>query len=227
MRIVLKIGGSILYADKGTIAIEVIKKYVDIIRKLVKQEHQLGIVVGGGKAARMYISAVRELGASESICDDFGIQAARLNAKVLAEALGDLAYPKIATTVEELEQYATSGRIVLMGGLTPGHSTNAVAAIMAETLKAEMLLNATNIDGVYDRPPEEQGAQKYDEISGEEFEKLMEKSGSKAGSYELFDMVAVDIIRRSHIKTIIFDGTEPENILKIIAGKKVGTIINA
>ena len=227
MKIVLKIGGSILYNDDGTISVELVKKYVEAIHEIINKDIRLGIVVGGGKTARLFIKAARELGASESICDDFGINAARLNAKLLAEALGDIAYPKIATTVEELEQYAAMDKIVLMGGLTPGHSTNAVAAIMAETIKAEMLLNATNVDGVYDRPPDQKGAKKLETINGEEFQKLMEHSGSKAGSYELFDMVAVDIIRRSHIKTIIFDGKEPHNILRILNGERIGTIINA
>ncbi len=227
MRIVLKIGGSILYNDDGSISTEIIQTYVNVIKKIIDTGNRIGIVVGGGKTARMFIKAARTLGAPESICDEFGIQAARLNAKILAEALGELAYPKIATTVEELEQFAASGKIVLMGGLTPGHSTNAVAAIMAETLKADLLINATNVDGVYDRPPDENGARKLEEISGEEFQKLMEHSGSKAGSYELFDMVAVEIIRRSHIKTIIFDGKYPDNILKIINGEKIGTIIHA
>ncbi|MFW9793194.1 MAG: UMP kinase, partial [Candidatus Thorarchaeota archaeon] len=158
MRAVLKIGGSLLYDKDGQVRIDRLREYADSIKSLVKAGHSLVVVVGGGKPARIFISAARELGASEAQCDWLGIKLARNNAELLCAALGDLAYPKIIDDFDELEVAINlGGKIVLLGGMIPGQSTNAVAAAAAELIDADMIFNATNVDGVYDRHPEEKG----------------------------------------------------------------------
>ena len=131
MRAVLKIGGSLLYDEAGQIITERIRQYGTVITKLVDDGHQLVIVVGGGRPARVYISAARELGASEAQCDWLGIKMARHNAELLCAALGEIAYPKIVVTLDELEVAMVHGKVVLMGGLIPAQSTNAVAALIS------------------------------------------------------------------------------------------------
>ncbi len=225
MRTVLKIGGSLLYDDKGNILTERIKKYAGAVKSLVKDGHQLIIVIGGGKPARAFISAARELGASEAQCDWFGIKMARHNAELLIAALGDTAYPKVVESLDELETANCFDRVVLMGGLLPGQSTNAAAALAAELVHADRLLNATNVDGVYDRDPGQPGAKKLDTLSVAQLRAILAGSGTRAGEYELFDPVAIGVVERSKIETVIFDGTDPDNLLRLFKGKRVGSTI--
>lgn len=225
MRAVMKIGGSLLYNDAGEVITDRIKEFAEVITSLVKKGNQFIIVVGGGRPARSFISAARALGASEAQCDWLGIKIARHNAELLCAALGEIAYPKIAETLDELEIANCTGRVVLMGGLTPGQSTNAVAALAAETIRADILLNATNVDGVYDRDPSEPGATKLDSVNITELKKILSGGGTRAGEYKLFDPVALRVVERSKIKTIIFDGKVSQNLQRLVNGEKVGTVI--
>lgn len=225
MRAVLKIGGSLLYGTDGKILTEKVRDYATVIKSLVKDGHSLVVVVGGGKPAREFITAARELGANEAQCDWLGIKLARNNAELLCAALGPLAYPKIVETLDELEEAVLLGKVVLMGGLIPGQSTNAVAAIAAETVHAEMLFNATNVDGVYDRDPKHDGAKRLEKITIEELTNILSSSGTKAGEYKLFDPVAIRVVARSKIPTVIFNGSDPNTLARVFRREKVGTSI--
>jgi uridylate kinase len=112
-----------------------------------------------------------------------------------------------------------------MGGLTPGQSTNAVAALAAETVQADMLLNATNVDGIYDRDPKEPGAKKLESVTVDELSEILSGTGTRAGEYKLFDPVAIRVVGRSRIPTAIFNGNDPENLLRLVKGEKVGSRI--
>lgn len=225
MRAVLKIGGSLLYSDESQVLIDRVKKYAEVVTSLARNGHQMIVVVGGGKPARAFINAARELGASESQCDWLGIRLARNNAELLLIALGGIAYPNIVEDFEELETALCTGKVILMGGVTPGQSTNAVAAIAAETMNADRLYNATDVDGVYDRDPDEPNATKFDEISIEKLNSILTGTGTRAGEYRLFDPVAIRVVGRSRIETVIFNGTDPENLARLVKGKKLGTKI--
>ena len=88
MKIVVAIGGSILLKEYDC---KKFQEYSAILKDLSK-EHELFVVVGGGKPARDYIGVVRDLGAGEAQCDDIGIEVTRINAKLMLSALGDAAY---------------------------------------------------------------------------------------------------------------------------------------
>ncbi len=225
MRAVLKIGGSLLYDKEGNILVEKVRDYAAAIKSLVKKKHTLVVVVGGGIPARVFISAARDLGASEAQCDWLGIKLARNNAELLCAGLGDIAYPKIVETLDELEVAMKLGKVVLMGGLIPGQSTNAVAALAAETINAEILFNATNVDGVYDRAPDEPGATRFDSITIAQLKKVLSGGGTKAGEYKLFDPVAIKVVERSKIPTVIFDGGNPDNVTRVFRDENIGTRI--
>jgi uridylate kinase len=225
MRAVLKLGGSLLYDESGEVVIDLIQGFTKVISVLAQKGNQFIIVVGGGKPARSFIAAARLLGASEAQCDWLGIKIARHNAELLCAALGDIAYPKIAETLDELEIAVCTGRIVLMGGLTPGQSTNAVAALAAEAIHADLLFNATNVDGVYDRDPDEKGAKRFQTISIGQLKQVLAGAGTRAGEYKLFDPVAIRVVERSKIKTVIFNGKDPENLRRLVNGEHIGTTI--
>ena len=225
MRAVLKIGGSLLYDDDGHVRIDRLREYADSIKSLVHDGHSLVVVVGGGKPARVYITAARTLGADEAQCDWLGIKAARNNAELLGAALGDFAYPKVVDDYDELEVAVNLGKVVLLGGMVPGQSTNAVAAASAELIHADMLFNATNVEGVYDRNPEKPDAKKLESVTISQLREILSDEGIKAGQYNLFDPVAIRIVERSQILTVIFNGNKPENLKKVFNKEKIGTRI--
>ncbi len=226
MRAVLKLGGSLLYDENGQVMIDRVREYAKVVQALHEKGHEFVIVVGGGKPARIFISAARELGASEAQCDWIGIKMARQNAELLCAALGGAAFPKIVETLDELEVAFQHGKVVLMGGLTPGQSTNAVAALAAESIGADILLNATNVDGVYDQDPKELGAKMLRIVDIKELRSILSGSGTRAGEYKLFDPVAIKVVARSKIKAVIFNGNNPENLHRLVGkGEEIGSLV--
>jgi len=170
------------------------------------------------------IRLARESGADESTCDQVGIAMANINALVFARALGDDAFQCVPRDTDELDRALSSGKIVVMGGLQPGQSTNAVAAIAAETVGADLLINATDVDGVYTSDPKtDPKAKRLEEITVKELLAAILKEEVSAGGYKLFDPVAVKIIGRSRIPTLILNASDPENLIRAVEGGKVGT----
>jgi len=221
MKIVITVGGSIIIKDGEP---KIFKDYADVLIEM-KNKNELFLVVGGGKPARKYIKTARGLGASEAACDDIGIEVTRLNAKLLIMALGDVAYPEVAKNFHEAMEFATSGRIVVMGGTEPAHSTDAVGSILAEFIGADILINATSVEGLYNKDPNKfKDAKIYEKITPTEMMSILSSKEMKAGTYEFFDMTAIQIIKRSSIKTRIINGENPENILKAL-NSEIGTTI--
>jgi len=221
MKLVISIGGSILVSN---LSAENFRKYAEVLRDLSKI-HQLVVVVGGGIIAREYISISRELGANEAVSDLIGIEVTRLNARLLISALGDVAYPEPLRDYTEIPKVLSSGKIAVMGGVAPGQTTDAVAAVAAEYINADLLVNATSVDGVYTSDPrKDPSAKKIERMSAEELVKVVMSTEMKAGSRAVIDPLAAKIIERSKIRTIVLDGRNPENLKKIF-GDHGGTEI--
>ncbi len=219
MKAVIKIGG-FAFTSETT---QLIEEYVRLLRELVGEYH-LVVVTGGGPIARTYIKAARNMGVPESLCDQLGILVSRLNARLLVDGLGEYAFPEIPTNIDELKHYFASGKIVAMGGLQPGQSTNAVAAIAAETIGAQLFVNATDVEGVYTSDPsKDPKAKKLDEVTIGGLGEILAKGDITAGEYDLMDPIALRIIQRSRIPTIIVDGRRTENVLKALKSEKTGT----
>ena len=219
MLIVLSLGGSILAKDLDP---DRFLKYADVLRNISKK-HSLLVVTGGGEGARQYISTARAVGADEVTCDYIGIEITRLNAALLAAALGKDAYPEIPTNYIEASKAINFGKIVVMGGITPGQTTDAVAAILAEYLKADLLTIATSIDGVYSADPNcDPCAIKYDKISPERLITIVMAIEMKAGSKSPVDPVAAKIIERCKLDALVMDARNPASLGEIIeeAAKK-------
>jgi uridylate kinase len=225
LKAVVKVGG-LVFSD-GPRA-ETISSYARVLARLHDEGHRLVVVAGGGEEARRYIKAARELGASEYACDILGIEVSRLNARLLMAALRDYAYPTPPETISELEIAFQNGRIIVTGGIEPGQSTNAVAALAAEAIVADLLVNATDVEGVYTSDPrKDPTAKKLDEIDTEQLLRLVISGEMGAGGYELFDPVAIKIVERSRIPTRIIDGRFPENIEKAVRGESIGTLLKS
>lgn len=226
LKITVKLSGHVLFPTIDTQAR--ISEYAGIVKELVSKGHEVNVVVGGGAPARYYIQIARQQGADESTCDFVGIQIANLNAKIFSIALGDLACPFVPTNYYEMQKAKSIGKIIVMGGLQPGQSTNAVACVLAEFTHSNLLINTTTVDGVYTSDPrKDPKARRLSKVSVSELNKILESLGTKAGEYELLDPVALRIIQRSRITTKIIDGTNPTNILTACADLEsgIGTLI--
>lgn len=198
-----------VYAVSGSLITENLEELGELAEALEHGDEQILVVTGAG-GLKSYIFAAGEFG-NQGEQDLVGIAATRLNARTLMTAME--AYPDVPETAEEIRKAASTGLNVVMGGLTPGHSTDAVAAIAAELLDAELNI-ATSVDGVYDRDPEDPDAEKLEEVTTSELKDIID-GNNEAGKHELVDSTAVEIMERSSIKTRIFKGSfenlrEPE-----------------
>ncbi len=219
-RIVIKLSGRIFSMDN----VKILKDYASFFVKISKICQPI-VVAGGGNIARHYISHARSSGADESTLDELGIEISRLNAKLLIYALKNHAYSHPPTTLQEVKHAVDDGLIVVTGGLHPGQSTNGTAALIAEKIKAEQFLNATDVDGVYDMDPNKyKRAKKFKRIELKNLRNMLVHEDSIAGGYDLMDIVALKIIERSKIKTRILKA-DIKIIEKAIKGADVGTRI--
>ena len=219
-RIVIKLSGRVFGMD----SIKVLKNYAVFLVKISKFCQPI-VITGGGTIARHYISHARISGADESTLDELGIEISRLNAKLLIYALKNKVYSHPPTTLQEVKHAVDDGLIVVAGGFYPGQSTNGTAALIAEKLKAEQFLNATDVDGVYDMDPNKfKKAIKFKRIEMKNLKNMLIHEDSIAGGYDLMDIVALKIIERSKIKTRILKA-DPKIIEKAIKGGDVGTEI--
>lgn len=225
MKIVIKIGGSIFFDKEGKINYDLLLEYSKEIRHLHELGHEVGVVTGGGSFAKQYLSQIRSFNFVESVYDIIGIEFSRINALVFSMLLGDIAIKPILTSWDQVMQHIDDKRIIVLGGMQPGQSTNAVSAILAEYMSAEYLINLTNVEGVFDRPPTQAGAKLLRKITYQDFLKILFKQDSHAGHYELFDLVAFKIVSRSKIKLVFINGMNPKNLLDCLSGKKIGTLV--
>jgi uridylate kinase len=219
-RVVIKLSGSVFRDDTAN----ELKKYAAMLIEVVDRVQPV-VVAGGGKIARHYIGIARKLGLDEASLDILGIEVSRLNARLLIAALDDHAYPAVPEDLEQVSEAAASGKVVVTGGLHPGQSTNATAALIAEKVKAGRFLNATDVDGIYDSDPNKnKTAKMFKEVTVKKCLEILGSENSAAGSYDLMDIVALKVIERSKIPTVVLR-SEPLNIKDAIANKITGTRI--
>lgn len=223
MILVYSLGGSIL-AGQDPAGLE---RYAEAFNE-ISLEHQVYVVVGGGRIARDYIGRARGAGASEAFCDTIGIAATRLNSMLLIAALKGAAPSNIPESYEEAREAARCCRIVVMGGISPGQTTDAVSALLAEYVGADRLIVATSVDGVYTADPEvDSKAAKIPRMTPHELVLMTNATELKAGSRSPVDPLAAKIIERSSIPTAVVLGSVTDNLKKGIGGTHTGTEIAA
>ncbi|AEH06551.1 UMP kinase [Methanothermococcus okinawensis] len=223
MKIVFALGGSVVMPKEGA-SVDKLKEYAEVFKKIKDMGNELGIVVGGGNTARNYISIAREF-TNEAFCDEIGILATRMNSMLLMSALGNYVVKKVPENFKEAEMILNLNKIVVMGGTHPAHTTDAVAASLAEYINADLLVIATNVDGVYDKDPRKYNdAKKLTKMTTKELLNITCNSSIAAGSSSIIDPLASKIIDRAKLKTLVIEGA-PEEILNAITGEHHGTVI--
>jgi uridylate kinase len=224
MRVVLRIGGSVVASPINT---ELINKYAELLKTLKKQGHEVAVVVGGGTLAREFISIAKNLELDEQAQDEIAISVSRVFAQLFLKKLGKLSCSSVPLTVEEAADCLSKGKIAVMGGLKPGMTTDSVAALIAERIRADLLVKGTDQDGVYNKDPKKYGdAVKLDHLSFDDLAGVFSESKHKAGIHQIIDPEAVKILKRQRVRLVVVNGFAPENILAAVNGESVGTVIS-
>ncbi len=220
---VISVGGSLLVKAKPDT--EKIRAISEAISILHSQGKKVVVVVGGGKVAREYVSACDSLEINNFDKDMIGISVTRTNALLLANSIPEC-HKEILTKISDAKKILDSGKIPVFGGLMPFFTTDAVGALIAESLDATFV-NLTNVDGVYTLDPRDYpDAKRYDEISYENLVSLVLSSGSKPGQNVVLDIACCMILQRSKIPAVVLDGNDIENFKNYVNGYSfVGTII--
>ena len=227
-RVLLKISGEALAgSDHFGISEEMTRK----VAKEVKQIHELGveiaIVVGGGNFWRGRTSKDMD----RATADYMGMLATVMNSLALQDAFLALGVPaKVQTAIEMKEvaepyarrralSHLEHGDIVIFGAGTgnPFFSTDTAAALRAAEIEADVILLAKNVDGVYDSDPATNPqAVRFDELTHME---VVEED------LKVMDLTAATLCKDNNIMIHVFAIAEEGNVVKAIAGEKIGTII--
>ena len=214
MKLVIKLGGSKTIGENGP-NYDYFKRLLPVLKKVCK-DNQTIVSIGGGKFVRKYYENTRKFNLSNEEMEWLGVDLLNANVRFLSFLLK----AKPLFTLEEINP-KTSG---VIGGIKPGRSTDANAAIAAKRIGADLIIKLTNVDGVYDKDPNKfGGAKKIDIIP---FKNVMKyATDGKPGDYGVFDKLALQTIKKHKIRTMIIDGNDPRNIPKVLKGEKIGTSI--
>jgi uridylate kinase len=203
-----------------------ISDYVALFKELKQQGHEVIAVVGGGSLARDFIKVAAALGLEEAKRDWAAIHVSRLFAQLFVLGLGDAGCGTMPVNLDEVDACIETGKIVVMGGLRPGMTTDTVAAIIGERIGADLLVKGSNVDGIYSKDPGKYSdAKKLDILTFDDLDELFESNKHKAGIHQIVDPEAVKILQRSKLTTVIVDGYDTANVMAAVNGEKVGTVI--
>ena len=229
-RVLLKISGEALAGQQHRgLDFQVIGEVCDVVKKCVELGVQVGIVVGGGNFWRGLKDGGDRM--ERTRADHMGMLATVINALAVADcleqrgvevrvqtaiAMNAIAEPYIrGKAIRHLEK----GRVVIFGCGTgnPFFSTDTGAVLRAAEIEADAILLAKNIDGVYSADPmKDPAAMKFDEITYDEI---------LARHLMVMDSTATSLSMDNHIPIVLFALKDPENILRVVMGEKVGTIV--
>lgn len=191
---------------------------------------QIAIVIGGGNIFRG--GNGQSHGIDRNTGDYMGMLATVINALALQDALEKAGVDTRVQTAIEMKQIAEpfirrrairhleKGRVVIFGGGTgnPFFTTDSAAALRANEINADILLKATKVDGVYNRDPmKNSSAKKYKSIS---FRKAL------ADTLKVMDSAAFSLCMENNIPIIVFDFFKDENMQRVLAGERIGTLIS-
>ena len=230
-RILLKLSGEALMGKKQYgIDSERLAEYADEIKEVIDLGIEVAIVIGGGNIFRGLAGA--SAGMDRVQADHMGMLATVINGLALQSSLenkniktrlqsaikiNEVAEPFIRRrAIRHLEK----GRVVIFGGGTgnPYFTTDSAAVLRAIEIEADVILKGTRVDGIYTSDPEkDQNATKYEAIS---FKDVILKG------LKVMDKTAFTLSQENELPIVVFDINKKGNLLKIVSGENIGTIIN-
>jgi len=230
-RILLKLSGEALMGSKQFgIDSERLEQYAQEIKKVKALDTEIAIVIGGGNIFRGVQSV--HVGVDRVQGDYMGMLATVINAMALQSALERAGlYTRLMSGIkidQVCEQFIRrrairhleKGRVVIFGAGTgnPYFTTDSAASLRAIEIEAEVVLKGTRVDGVYSADPEKDPtAQKYSNIT---FQDVYKKG------LNVMDMTAFTLCQENNLPIIVFDMNKPGNLLNLIKGEEVGTLVH-
>lgn len=222
--IVLSLGGSLIVPEE--IDVKYLKSFKKLILNQLRRGHRFIIVTGGGRTARRYQGALKQISVvSNDELDWMGIGATKINALLIRLVFGQLSHSEVSE--KHSRKLNFKEKILLGAGFGAGHSSDYDAVELAETYGSQTVINLSNIDYVYTKDPRKfKDAKKIERISWNEYLKMV---GSKwvPGSNFPFDPVAAKLAKKHGQTVIIVNGKNLNNLQRIFAGKSFkGTVIS-
>ena len=229
-RILLKLSGEALMGKKKYgIDSEILMQYAEEIKLVTEKGVQLAIVIGGGNIYRGMEAAATGIDRVQG--DYMGMLATVINGMALQSALEKAGlYTRLLSGIK-IEQvcepfirrravrHLEKGRIVIFGAGTgnPYFTTDSAASLRAIEIEAEAVLKGTRVDGIYTSDPEKDPtATRYENISFTEVYEM---------GLQVMDMTAFTLCKENGLPIIVFDMNKPGNLLKIIEGESIGTLV--
>jgi len=231
-RALLKLSGEAFAGGQGSgIDPPTVRRIAEEIQAVVQLGVELSIVVGGGNIIRGGLASAS--GIERTTADHMGMLATVINCLALQDALEKLGLQTRTqtgigmTAVAEpfirrrAIRHLEKGRVVIFGAGTgnPYFTTDTAAALRAVEIRAQVLLKATNIDGIYERDPKlDPTAKRYEQISHDEAFQMRLK---------VMDLTAFSLSMEHGLPIVVFDLAQPGNIRRVLLGEPVGTVVGA
>ena len=229
-RILLKLSGESLMGDqKFGIEPSMLRHYAEQIKQLIELDIEVAVVIGGGNIFRG-LSA--EKSGIERVQGDYmGMMATVINGMAIQSALETVGlHTRLISAIEMKEiaepyirrraiRHLEKKRVVIFAAGTgsPYFTTDSAAALRANEIKADVILKGTRVDGIYTADPEKDPtATKYDTIS---FTDVIAKG------LNVMDMTAFTLCQENNLPIIVFDINNAENLMKIVQGESIGTLV--
>ena len=227
-RVLVKISGEALAGGVGHgLDYATLERISKSLKKVYELGVEIAIVVGGGNfwRGRQHESMDR------TTADHIGMLATTMNALALADAIQDQGVPTRVMTAIEMRAIAEpyirgravrhfeKNRIIVFGGGTgnPFFSTDTAAALRAAEIEADVIMKATNVDGVFNKDPHKcPDAVKYDELT------YLDVINQQLG---VMDYAAISLCMENNIPIIVFNLSDPDNIFRAVTGERIGTIV--
>ena len=229
-RVLLKLSGEALMGDRQYgIDPEIVRAIASQVAEARREGIEVAVVVGGGNIFRGVAAAAS--GMDRATADYMGMLATAMNGLALQDALEQAACPTRVMSAIAMNEIAEpyirrravrhleKGRVVVLvaGTGNPYFTTDTAATLRAVELAAEVILKATRVDGVYDADPEKHpGATRFTQIG---YTELL------ASRLEALDATAVSLAMDNDMPIVVFDMTQPGNILRAVRGETIGTRI--
>lgn len=230
-RVLLKLSGEALMGDQQYgIDANRLSTYADEIKKIVDEKVEVAIVIGGGNIFRGL--AASNTGMDRVQGDYMGMLATVINGLALQSSLEEKGVQTRMLTAIKMEQIAEpyikrravrhleKGRVVIFGAGTgnPYFTTDTAAVLRAIEVNADVILKGTRVDGVYTSDPEKDStAVKFDEIT---FREVLERG------LKVMDLTAFTLSEENKLPIIVFDMNKEGNLLRIVFGENIGTIVD-
>ena len=230
-RIVLKLSGEAMQERGGreNISTTVVREIAERIKEVRDLDVQISVVIGGGNIWRGLSASQR--GMDRTTADYMGMLATVINALALRSALDHMGVETRVQTAIDMRNVAEPfilgrairhlelGRVIIFAAGTgnPYFSTDTTAALRASEIRADVILKATKVDGVYDQDPKKHpDARRFERLTFSE---------ALAKRLQIMDSTAFSLCMDNKIPIVVFDMNNPNNIRDAVLGRKVGTLV--